>query len=68
MRRAERALLLACWCAVANAAWAQAQTDNPDWAQAGTPPPPKMTAQDVEWEESNVPPPPAFDEKRLLSI
>lgn len=43
-------------------------TDNPDWAQHGMPPPAKVTQQDGEWKETEVPPPPAFQESRLVPI
>lgn len=43
-------------------------TDNPDWAQAGSPPPPSRTSMDAEWKETEVPPPPKFDTNKLLSI
>ena len=66
--RARHVLAIALACALAACSSGPRDTDNPDWAQAGTPPPPKVTAQAAEWLESEVPPPPAFDEKRLLSI
>jgi len=43
-------------------------TSNPDWAQAGSPPPPKVTAQADDWKEADVPPPPAFNASRLIYI
>lgn len=43
-------------------------TSNPDWAQTGMPPPPKLTMQDADWKETEVPPPPAFVASRVLPI
>ncbi|OUM01378.1 CNP1-like family protein [Variovorax sp. JS1663] len=68
MRLARPALLLAGACLLAACGSTPRDTDNPDWAQAGMPPPPKVTAQADEWKEAEVPPPPAFSESRLLSI
>jgi len=67
-RNAERVLLLACFGILAGCASGPHGTDNPDWAQAGLPPPPKRYETDREWEETATPPPPAFSEKRLLPI
>lgn len=67
-RNAERALLLACFGILAGCASGPHDTDNPDWAQAGMPPPPKRSEADTEWEETVAPPPPAFSESRLLPI
>jgi hypothetical protein len=67
-RNAERALLLICFGVLAGCASGQHDTDNPDWAQAGSPPPPKRSETDREWEETATPPPPAFSESRLLPI
>lgn len=44
-------------------------TDNPDWAQEGTPPPPKVTRSSLnEWTETAVPPPPSFNVNQLTPI
>jgi hypothetical protein len=67
-RRARHVLALTFVCALAACGSGPRDTDNPDWAQAGMPPPPKVTAQADEWKEAEVPPPPAFDEKRLLLL
>lgn len=68
-RSAERALLLACFAAVlAGCASGSHDTDNPDWAQSGMPPPPKRFASEGEWQEAEAPPPPAFDIQRLEPI
>jgi len=67
LRRASHALVLACLGALA-ACGTTHDTDNPDWAQDGMPPPPKRTVQDREWQETEAPPPPAFDRKRLLAL
>jgi hypothetical protein len=67
-RNAERALLLACFAVLAGCASGPHDTDNPDWAQAGSQPPPKRYETDREWEETAVPPPPAFSESRLVDI
>ena len=67
-RSAERVLLLACFGILAGCASGPHDTDNPDWAQAGMPPPPKRYETDKEWEETATPPPPAFSESRLLPI
>ena len=65
---AKHVLVLTFACLVAACGSGPKDTDNPDWAQAGMPPPPKVTSQPDEWNESDVPPPPTFDEKRLLAI
>ena len=67
-RNAERALLLLCVAVLAGCASGNHNTDNPDWAQSGMPPPPKRTESDTEWAETTAPPPPAFSESRLLPI
>jgi len=67
-RNTERILLLACFGILAGCASGAHDTDNPDWAQSGMPPPPKRSEADTEWQESEAPPPPAFDEKRLEPI
>ena len=67
-RSAERILLLACFGILAGCASGNHDTDNPDWAQSGMPPPPKRSEADAEWEETVAPPPPAFSEGRLLPI
>jgi hypothetical protein len=67
-RNAERVLLLACFGILAGCASGKYDTDNPDWAQAGSAPPPKRSETDKEWEETTAPPPPAFSESRLLPI
>ena len=67
-RNAERILLLACFGILAGCASGNHDTDNPDWAQSGMPPPPKRSEADAEWEETVAPPPPAFSESRLLPI
>lgn len=67
-RNAERALLLAFVAALAGCASGGYDTDNPDWAQAGMPPPPKRYETDAEWKESEAPPPPTFDTRRLEPI
>lgn len=63
---ASRAVLFAAGCTLATIAAAQAS--NPDWAQAGSPPPPTVTEQDREWKETEVPPPPTFAESRVVAI
>ncbi|WP_239142781.1 CNP1-like family protein [Variovorax sp. WS11] len=68
MRRAKPALVLALAGVLAACGSTPRDTDNPDWAQAGMPPPPKVTAQADEWKEAEVPPPPAFSESRLIQI
>ncbi|VTU24539.1 CNP1-like family protein [Variovorax sp. PBS-H4] len=68
MRRARPLLVLALASALAACGSTARDTDNPDWAQAGMPPPPKITAQADEWKEAEVPPPPAFSESRLIPI
>jgi hypothetical protein len=68
MRRAKPVLVLALASALAACGSTARDTDNPDWAQAGMPPPPKVTAQVDEWKEAEVPPPPAFNESRLIQI
>lgn len=70
MRRAERALFIACGCVLlaACAGDGKYDTSNPDWAQGGMPLPPKVSGTDREWTESEAPPPPAFDVKRLEAI
>jgi hypothetical protein len=68
MRRAERALLLAGFAILAGCASGKHDTDNPDWAQAGMPPPPKRYETDKEWLETAAPPAPKFDAKRLVPI
>lgn len=65
---ARRALALAFVCLLAACSSQPRDTDNKDWAQAGSPPLPTVTAKDGEWKESEVPPPPAYDEKKLLPI
>lgn len=60
--------MLACFGILAGCASGPHDTDNPDWAQAGMPPPPKRYETDKEWEETATPPPPAFSESRLLPI
>ena len=68
-RSAELALALAACCFLAACASSSGRsTDNPDWAQAGSPPPPTVTSSDVEWKETDVPPPPAFLESRAIPI
>ena len=72
-RHAKRALALVCLltltsAAIVGCAGSGRSTDNPDWAQAGSPPPPTRTGMDAEWKETEVPPPPKFDSKKLLSI
>ncbi len=67
MHHASGALLLVCGCALTAIAWAQTP-QNPDWAQAGSPPPPTVTAADRVWKEAEVPPPPVFSESRLVPI
>jgi hypothetical protein len=62
------ALVLALTGALAACSSTPRDTDNPDWAQAGSPPPPKVTAQADEWKEAEVPPAPAFSESRLIQI
>lgn len=71
--RAKRALALAFWGTLASVlsvgcASSRGDIQNPDWAQAGSPPPPTRTGMDVEWKETEVPPPPKFDANKLLSI
>jgi len=68
MRRARPALALALAGALAACGSTPRDTDNPDWAQAGMPPAPKVTAQADEWKEAEVPPAPAFSESRLIPI
>jgi hypothetical protein len=68
MCRARHVLAFTFACVLAACGSGPRDTDNPDWAQAGMPPPPKVTAQADEWKEGEVPPPPAFDERRLLPI
>ena len=68
MRRAEATLLAACAALVLTACGSTHDTSNPDWGQAGMPPPPKRTEQDREWTETEAPPPPAFVEARSLPI
>ena len=73
MRRAERGFALTCFVTVASVltvgcASSREGIQNPDWAQAGSPPPPTRTGMDVEWKETEVPPPPKFDTNKLLSI
>ena len=68
MRRAEAALLAACAALLLTACGSTHDTSNPDWGQAGVPPPPKRTEQDREWAETEAPPPPAFAEARSLPI
>ena len=67
-RSAERILLLACFGILAGCASGNHDTDNPDWAQSGMPPPPKRSEADAEWVETAAPPPPAISESRLLPI
>ncbi|QGW85105.1 hypothetical protein GOQ09_21470 [Variovorax paradoxus] len=57
-----------CVAVLAGCASGKHDTDNPDWAQSGMPPPPKRTESDTEWAETTAPPPPAFSESRLLPI
>ena len=59
---------MACFGILAGCASGPHDTDNPDWAQAGMPPPPKRYETDKEWSETVAPPPPAFSESRLLPI
>ena len=68
MRHVRPALVLALAGALSACGSTRGDTDNPDWAQAGTPPPPKTTAMADEWKEAEVPPPPAFSEARLIPI
>nr|WP_218510461.1 CNP1-like family protein [Variovorax sp. dw_308] len=68
-RSAELALALSACCFLAACASSSGRNrDNPDWAQAGSPPPPTVTASDAEWKETDVPPPPAFAESRAIAI
>jgi len=67
-RSAEGTLLAVCLALLAGCASGPHDTSNPDWAQAGMPPPPKRYETDAEWKESEAPPPPAFDVKRLEPI
>ncbi|MBT2325296.1 CNP1-like family protein [Variovorax paradoxus] len=68
-RRARHALVLAFACMLAACSSGPRDTDNPDWAQAGMPPPPKVTsAQAADWKEDEVPSPPAFNASRLVPI
>jgi hypothetical protein len=67
-RRASPALVLASALLLAACGSAKHDTDNPDWAQSGMPPPPKTTQSDAEWQESAAPPPPAFDQNSLVPI
>jgi len=68
-RNAEFAFALsACCFLVACASSSGRSTDNRDWAQAGSPPPPTVTANDAEWKETDVPPPPAFVQSRAIPI
>ncbi len=68
MRRVRPVFVLALVGALTACGSTARDTDNPDWAQAGMPPPPKITAQADEWKEAEVPPPPAFNESRLIQI
>jgi hypothetical protein len=65
---ARHALALVVVCLLAACSSKPRDTDNKDWAQAGSPPLPTVTAKDDEWKEGEVPPPPAFEEKKLLPI
>lgn len=67
-RSAERALLLACLALVGACSSGPRDTDNPDWAQSGMPPPPKRYESEGEWKETEAPPPPAFSTSRLEPI
>ncbi len=68
MRHAKPALAVALACVLCACGSGPRDTDNPDWAQSGMPPPPKVTAQADDWKEAEVPPPPTFNASRLIYI
>lgn len=67
-RIASRAPAAICLLFLAACASGPRDTSNPDWAQAGSPPPPSVTSSDADWKETDVPPPPAFSQDRLVPI
>lgn len=69
-RLVERLVLVGgCVLLAACASSGDYDTDNPDWAQAGLPPPPKVTRSSLnEWTETPAPPPPSFNVNQLTSI
>ncbi|RYF69676.1 MAG: hypothetical protein EOO22_15680 [Comamonadaceae bacterium] len=68
MRRPEHLFIAACASLLLAACGSTRDTSNPDWAQAGVPPAPKLTEQDRDWTETEAPAPPTFVESRTLPI